>query len=214
MAKTPAAVRALLEEVWAPARRRAVEERDALQGLANDEGLNGEIEAQDWRYYSEKTRRARYAIDEAELKPYFCLDNMIAAAFHLQSACSACVSRSAKGFALHHPDARAFEVFDRGGRHVALFLGDYFARPSKRSGAWMSAFRVQHKLAGDIRPIHRNVRNAERGGEQALLSIDDARTLFHEFGHALHGMLSDVTYPRTGGHQLGSRFRRTALAVV
>src|SRR5262249_33953970 len=147
----PDAVRALLEEVWTPARARALEERDALQSLANREGFNAEVEAQDWRYYTEKVRHADYAIDDAELKPYFSLDNMVAAAFYTAERLFGLRFEERKGLALHHPDARAFEVFDRDGRHVALFIGDYFARSSKRSGAWMSALRDQHKLDGDVR---------------------------------------------------------------
>ncbi|MDQ4136465.1 MAG: M3 family metallopeptidase, partial [Pseudomonadota bacterium] len=112
------------------------------------------------------------------------------------------------GLPVYHPDVRVFEVRDAAGRHVGLFLGDYFARPSKRSGAWMSSFRVQEKLAGDIRPIIVNVMNFSKGAEgaPALLSFDDARTLFHEFGHALHGLLSDVTYPLIAGTNVATDF--------
>mgnify|MGYP001254170205 FL=1 len=206
MAKTPEAVRDLLGQVWPKAVSRALEEREALAGLARAEGSDARVAAWDWRYLAEKERKARYDLDEAELRPYFQLDNMIRAAFACAERLFGLRFKEVEGLELYHPDVRAFEVSDRKGNHVGLFLGDYFARPSKRSGAWMSSFRTQHKLAsgaaGDgIRPIIVNVMSFARGaeGEPTLLSYDDARTLFHEFGHALHGLLSDVTYPTISG---------------
>ncbi len=208
MAKTPENVRKLLDAVWQPAKARAAQERDALQALANREGANGEIEAHDWRYYSEKLRKAEFDIDDAELKPYLSLDSMIAAAFHAAGRLFDIEFVENTELKLYHPDARAFEVRDRSGKHIALFIGDYFARPSKRSGAWMSNFRDQNRLDGEVRPIIVNVMNFSKpaAGRPALLSLDDARTLFHEFGHALHGMLSDVTYPRISGTSVSRDF--------
>lgn len=208
MARTPDAVRELLENVWSPAKARAEREAQALAGLARDLGDNAEIAPWDWRYYSEKLRMRDHALDEAEIKPYFQLENMIEAAFAAANRLFGIWFREVTDLKLYHPDVRAWEVRDAAGHHVGLFLGDYFARPSKRSGAWMSAFRSQEKLAGDIRPIIVNVMNFAKApaGEPSLLTFDDARTLFHEFGHALHGLLSDVTYPLVSGTSVARDF--------
>lgn len=208
MAKTPERVRALLDQVWAKGRARALAERDDMQAIAEAEGTNFPIAAHDWRYYAEKARAARFAIDEAQVKRHFELENVRAAAFDAAGRLFGLTFEEKTGLDLYHPDVRAFEAKDRDGRHVALFLADDFARPSKRSGAWMSAFRSQEKLAGDVRPIILNVLNVASpgAGRSALLSLDEARTLFHEFGHALHGMLSDVTYPRISGTSVSSDF--------
>ena len=201
MATTPKAVRELLGRVWPAAVAKAKEESAALQKLAQREGVNAAIAPWDWRYYAEKERAARYALDEAEVRQHFELEAMIAAAFDTASRLFGLRFSERTDLKLYHADVRSWDVTDAEGRHVALFLGDYFARPSKRSGAWMSSFRSQQKLSGDIRPIVVNVLNFARGGEgqPTLLSFDDARTLFHEFGHGLHGMLSDVTYPSLSG---------------
>jgi peptidyl-dipeptidase Dcp len=203
MAGTPAAVRDLLMRVWAPARAKALADAAVLQGLMQAEGVNGDLEAWDWRYYSEKRRKAEHDLDEAALKPYLSLEAMIGAAFD-------CAHRlfglefAPLDVPLYHPDARAWEV-TRDGRHVAVFIGDYFARGSKRSGAWCSAIRSQRKLGGDVQPVVVNVCNFAKG-DPALLSYDDARTLFHEFGHALHQMLSDVTYGFISGTSVARDF--------
>jgi peptidyl-dipeptidase Dcp len=207
MAKTPAAARRLLDEVWARARARALAERDDLQKLIAQEGGNFALAPWDWRYYAEKLRKARYDLDEAEIKPYLQLDRMIAAAFETARRLFG-LTFTAVDVPLYHEDARAYEVKDADGRHVGLFIGDYFARPSKHSGAWMTALRDQEKLRGDVKPIIVNVCNFSKpvDGEPALLSFDDARTLFHEFGHALHGLLSNVTYPLLAGTAVPSDF--------
>jgi len=208
MAKTPDAVRDLLTKVWKPAKARAAQEAEKLQALANSEGANFKIAPWDWRYYSEKVRKAEYDLDEAEIKPYFQLDKMIDAAFETANRLFGLTFKELGDMPVYHPDVRVFEVKDANDNHVALFLGDYFARSSKRSGAWMSAFRSQEKLKDDIRPIIVNVMNFAQApeGEAALLTFDDARTLFHEFGHALHGMLSDVTFPRISGTSVARDF--------
>jgi len=208
MAKTPDAVQDLLNTVWAPARERALAERDALQALADAEGSGFKLAAWDWRYYADKLRKARYDLDAAEIKPYLQLEKIIEAAFETAHRLFGLTFHPRNDVPLYHRDVRAWEIRDRDGRHVGLFLGDYFARPSKRSGAWMSGFRMQEKLAGDIRPIIVNVMNFAKGapGEASLLSIDDAHTLFHEFGHALHGLLSDVTYPSIAGTKVATDF--------
>jgi peptidyl-dipeptidase Dcp len=200
MAKTPEAVRALLMQVWAPAALRAREEGEELQRAVQAQGGNFPLAAWDWRYFAEKVRKQRFDVDEAEIKPYLQLENVIAAAFYVANRLFGVTFTERRGLPVYHPDVRAFEVTS-GGRHVGVFLGDYFARPSKRSGAWMSGWRRQEKLGGDIHPIVVNVMNFAKAapGEPTLLSLDDARTLFHEFGHALHGLLSDVTYPAVSG---------------
>ncbi|MEM0943187.1 MAG: M3 family metallopeptidase [Pseudomonadota bacterium] len=203
MAKTPDRVRDLLMRVWVPARARAAEEAAALQEMASAEGANINIEAWDWRHYAEKLRKRDYDLDEAETKPYLTLDAVIEAAFAVAGRLFN-LSFQPVDAVLHHPDARAWEV-TREGEHIALFVGDYFARPSKRSGAWMSGLRSQQKLSEPGRPIILNTCNFAKG-DPTLLTFDDARTLFHEFGHALHGMLSDVTYPMISGTSVARDF--------
>ena len=207
MAKTPAAARKLLDEVWGRARAKANSERDALQKMITQEGGNFALAPWDWRYYAEKLRKAKYDLDEAEIKPYFQLDKMVEAAFETARRLFG-LSFTPVSVPLYHADARAWEVKDKSGAHVGLFIGDYFARGSKHSGAWMTSLRDQEKLQGDIRPVILNVCNFSKpaAGEPALLSFDDARTLFHEFGHALHGLLSNVTYPLLAGTSVPSDF--------
>ena len=201
MAKTPQAVRGLLDRVWAPARDRAMADRDAMQAMVQDEGHNFALAPWDWRYYAEKLRKARYDVDEAAIKPYFQLDRIIEAAFHTANRLFGLTFKPLTGIPAWHDDVRVWEVRAADGRHMGLFFGDYFARPSKHSGAWMTTIRDQEKLKADIRPLVINVMNFNKAaaGEPTLLSFDDARTLFHEFGHALHGLLSDVTYPAISG---------------
>ena len=203
MAGTPAAVRDLLMRVWTPARAKALADAAVLQGLMQAEGVNGDLEAWDWRYYSEQRRKAEHDLDEAALKPYLSLDAMIGAAFDCATRLFG-LAFTPLDVPLYHPDARAWEV-TRNGKHVAVFIGDYFARGSKRSGAWCSAIRSQRRLGGDVQPVVVNVCNFAKG-DPALLSYDDARTLFHEFGHALHQMLSDVTYGFISGTSVARDF--------
>ncbi|MGA7326445.1 MAG: M3 family metallopeptidase [Rhodomicrobium sp.] len=208
MAKTPDSARNLLEEVWSRARQKAESERAALETMAQAEGYNEPLAAWDWHHYAERRRKAEFSIDGAALKPYFELDNMISAAFHTANRLFGLSFKETAAIPVYHPDVRAWEVMDRTGEVVGVFLGDYFNRPSKRSGAWMSSFRKQEKLRGEILPIIVNVLNFTKGGEGAptLLSLDDARTLFHEFGHGLHGLLSDVTYCGLSGTSVDRDF--------
>ncbi len=201
MAKTPDAARKLLISVWEPAKARAAREEHELQALAAAEGDNYGVEPWDWRYLAEQRRKAAFDLDEGEIKPYFQLDRMIEAAFYTATKLFGLHFAPRSDIELYHPDARAWDVKDESGATIALFIGDYFARASKRSGAWMSSFRDQNKLDGAVLPIVINVMNFAKApkGEASLLSFDDARTLFHEFGHGLHGMLSDVTYPLLSG---------------
>jgi peptidyl-dipeptidase Dcp len=208
MARTPDAVRDLLERVWKPARARALADRDEMQGLIAAEGGNFALAAWDWRYYAEKLRLQRANFDDDAIKPYLTLDHMIAAAFDCATRLFGITFSERKDIPVWHGDVRVWEVRDREGRHKALFYGDYFARPSKRSGAWMTSLRDQQRLDGEITPLVINVCNFSRGaeGEPALLSPDDARTLFHEFGHGLHGMLSNVLFPSLSGTSVFTDF--------
>ncbi|MFC3072271.1 M3 family metallopeptidase [Shinella pollutisoli] len=206
MAKTPEAVNGLLMQVWEKAVARARAEEAELAALVAEEGGNHAVMPWDWRYYAERLRAKKFSFSEAELKPYLQLENIIAACFDVAGRLFGIRAVEKTGVPVYHPDVRVFEIRDADDRLVAMFLGDYFARSSKRSGAWMSAYQSQHRLPlpngakGEI-PIVYNVCNFARPaqGQPALLSLDDARTLFHEFGHALHGMLSDVTYPSVSG---------------
>ncbi|KIN74846.1 Peptidyl-dipeptidase Dcp protein [Sulfitobacter guttiformis KCTC 32187] len=203
MAKTPAAVRDLLMQVWEPAKAQANADADVLTAMMHADGVNGDLAPWDWRYYAEKRRAQEHDLDEAALKPYFQLDRMIEASF-------ACATKlfglkfKPLDVPLYHADCRAWEV-TRNGEHVAVFIGDYFARGSKRSGAWCSAMRSQAKFPKVQAPVVINVCNFAKGNP-ALLSYDDARTLFHEFGHALHQMLSNVTYESVSGTSVARDF--------
>jgi peptidyl-dipeptidase Dcp len=203
MAGTPEAVRDLLMQVWAPARDKALADAEKLEAMLHADGHDGPLEPWDWRFYAERLRRAEHDLDEAALKPYLALKNMIAAAFDCAQRLFGLEFRPLD-VPLYHPDARAWEV-TRNGRHMAVFIGDYFARASKRSGAWCSTMRSQRKLGGEVRPVVVNICNFAKG-DPALLSYDDARTLFHEFGHALHQMLSDVTYGFISGTSVARDF--------
>jgi peptidyl-dipeptidase Dcp len=203
MAKTPQAVRDLLMAVWEPAKAQANSDAEKLTEMMHADGVNGDLEPWDWRFYSARRCQELHDLDEAELKPYFQLDRMIEASFD-------CATRL---FGLHfkpldvplyHADCRAWEV-TRDGAHVAVFIGDYFARGSKRSGAWCSAMRSQAKFPEVQAPVVINVCNFAKGSP-AMLSYDDARTLFHEFGHALHQMLSNVTYESVSGTSVARDF--------
>ena len=207
MAKTPQTARALLEKVWTPAKARALEERDALQALIAEEGGNFQLAAWDWRYYAEKLRKARYDLDEAEIMPYFQLDKMIEAAFYTAGRLFGLSFTPRGDVPVYHPDVRVWEV-TKDGTPVGLFYGDYYARSSKRGGAWMSSFRDQENLDAPVSPLIVNNCNFPKpaAGKPALLSFDEAKTLFHEFGHAMHGMLSKVRFPRLSGTNVAQDF--------
>ncbi|MBV9331774.1 MAG: M3 family metallopeptidase, partial [Alphaproteobacteria bacterium] len=204
MAATPEGARALLERVWPKARQRAEEERAALQSLIAEEGGNFALAGWDWRYYAEKLRKRQFDLDEAEIKAYLQLPKMIEAAFYTAGKLFGLTFEPRNDVPVYHPDVRVFEV-KRNGKHVGLFYGDYYARPSKRSGAWMTSFREQERLKGSRTPIVVNTCNFSKG-DPALLGIDEARTLFHEFGHGLHGLLSNVRYPRLSGTNVARDF--------
>jgi peptidyl-dipeptidase Dcp len=202
MAGTPAAVRELLQRVWEPAKRRAAAERVELQALAAGLGHAGAIEPWDWRYFAEKVRQQRFAVDDAQVKPYFPLDRVLAAAFDCAGRLFKLTFVERPDLQAYHADVRAFEV-RREDQVIGLFLSDNFARPNKRSGAWMSAYRKQSRrpTGEPVIPIIVNNNNFAKaaGTEPTLLSLDDVRTLFHEFGHGLHGLLSNVSYETLSG---------------
>jgi peptidyl-dipeptidase Dcp len=198
MAQTPEAAEMLLRRVWEPAKRKSAAERADLAAAALADGLNEPIAPWDWRYYAEKVRQQKYAVDEAAVKPYFVLDNIVEAAFDSAGRLFGIRFVPRPDCPAYHPDVRAYEVQDPAGRAIGLFLHDNFARPGKRSGAWMSSYREQQNLDGAVLPIVVNNNNFAKG-DPTLLSFDDAHTLFHEFGHGLHGLLSNVRYPSQSG---------------
>lgn len=208
MAKTPKAVHDLLDPVWEKALEKAAADQKELERLAVAAGSNEQFAAWDWRFYQEKLRAEKFAFDEAELKPYLQLDHVIAACFDVATKLFGLTFEEKKGIAGWHPDARVFVVRNADGSERALFLADYFARSSKRSGAWMSALQSGYKLGKGAKPIIYNIMNFAKPpvGEAALLSVDEAKTLFHEFGHALHGMLTDVTWPSVSGTSVSRDF--------
>lgn len=198
MAQHPDAAERLLRAAWEPALRRAAEERAELEALARAEGHDGAIEAWDWRFWAERARRAKHDFDGAALKPYLELEAMLRAVFDTATRLFGVRFEERRDIPLYHPDVRAFEVLDADGAHRGVFLLDNFARTGKRSGAWMSSFRVADALDGRVAPIVVNNNNLAKSSP-TLLSFDDARTLFHEFGHALHGLLSTARYPSQSG---------------
>jgi peptidyl-dipeptidase Dcp len=197
MAGTPEAVARLTSQVWEAGLKRAGQERDRLLQAASADGLNGDLQGWDWLFYAERVRRAEYDIDETEVKQYFTLENMQRAAFDTATRLFGITFVERPDIPMYHPDVRVYDVQDAG-RHIALFIADPYARADKRSGAWMSSYRDQENLDGPVTPIIVNTNNFTKGAP-SLLSYDDAETLFHEFGHALHGLLSQVRYPSQSG---------------
>ncbi len=197
MAKNPKAVYDFLMKIWKPALQAAKKERDEMQAMAKKEGKDFNIEPWDWWYYAEKTRKAKYDLDENELRPYFLLENVRKGAFDVAGKLYGITFTERKDIPVYSEEVTIFEVKRTDGSHVGILYTDYFPRPGKRAGAWCSAYRRQHRL-GDtfVTPLMYNVGNFSRptGDMPALLSLEEAGTLFHEFGHALHGLLSNITY--------------------
>jgi len=206
MAGSPEKVTELLMAVWEPAKLMANRDAKILTEMMKTDGFDEKFLPSDWRYYSEKRRVAEHDLNETELKPYFQLNQMIKASFHCAKKLFNLDFRQIDT-PMYHPDVMAWEV-TRENKHIAIFIGDYFARPSKRSGAWCSRFRGQSSMDKDQRPITVNVCNFAKApeGQQCLLNFDDARTLFHEFGHALHSMLSNVKYAYISGTSVARDF--------
>jgi peptidyl-dipeptidase Dcp len=213
MAGTRSAVAGLLNDVWPRALQAVRREEAELEEVrraaaaAGEAGAQGRLEPWDWRFWAERVRRERYAVDDAEVKPYFRLENVVAAAFDCAERLFGLRFTPRAGLPVYHPDVTAYEVHDAAGALVGLFLQDNFARPTKRSGAWMSSLRLQRRNVAAGAPAHERLpvilnNNNFARGEPTLLSLDDARTLFHEFGHGLHGLMSDVTYHRLSGTQV------------
>ncbi|HET6440234.1 MAG TPA: M3 family metallopeptidase [Anaeromyxobacter sp.] len=204
MAKTPERALSLMGAVWPAAVARVHEEVAEMQALADREAAGIRIEPWDYRYYAEKVRKARFDVDENVLKPYLQLERLREAMFFVAGRLFDLHFQPARGVPVYHPDVRVFEVKDGAGRLVGLWYLDPFARPGKRSGAWMEAYRDQESFDGAVLPIVSNNANFVKGapGEPVLLSWDDASTLFHEFGHALHGLLSRVSYPSLSGTEV------------
>jgi peptidyl-dipeptidase Dcp len=203
MAKTPDNVRDLLMNVWEPAKSAAERDAKILSAMLHTDGINDALQTWDWRYYAEQRRKAEFDLDEAEIKPFFELSNMINASFHVAGRLFGLQFEPIE-LDLYHPDCKSWRV-TRFGADVAVFIGDYFARGSKRSGAWCSAMRSQTNYPSPEIPIVVNVCNFAKG-DPCLLSTDDVRTLFHEFGHALHQMLSNVTYRSLSGTSVARDF--------
>lgn len=200
-ARTPAAVDQLLAQLAPPAVANARREAADIQAIIDAEHGGFQLAAYDWDFYSERVRRARYAFDESQLRPYFELNHVLQdGVFYAAHRLYGLTFKERHDLPVYQPDVRVFEVFDADGQPLALFLADYFARPAKRGGAWMSAYISQSELLG-TKPVVANHLNIPKppAGEPALLTFDEVRTMFHEFGHALHGMFSRVRYPRFSG---------------
>ncbi len=207
MAGSAENVEALLMQVWAPAKARAQADAARFTEMLHAQGVNGALEPWDWRFYAERRRKAEHDLDEAEVKPYLTLEAMIGAVFDTAHRLFGLSMREFDA-PLWTPDIRAWEV-TRNGQPLAVFLGDFHARPGKRSGAWCSTLQSQHKIGAGQRPIVINVCNftpPEEPGAHSYLSWDDAHTLFHEFGHALHNILSDVSWPSIAGTSVARDF--------
>jgi len=202
MASNPDNVYALLDKLWTPALKRSRQEREEMQEIIKAEGNNFELQPWDWWYYAEKLKKAKYNMDEEELRPYFQVENVINGVFGLASRLWGIKFEERDDILKYHPDVKIFEVKEADGSHIGILYTDYFPRESKRAGAWMDVFRKQYKKDGEmVYPIIYNVGNFSKpiGDKPALLSLDEVHTLFHEFGHALHGLLSDCTYELISG---------------
>jgi peptidyl-dipeptidase Dcp len=201
MAKTPEQAMELMLAVWKPAVARVHEEVADMQAIADKEGAQIRIEPWDYRYYAEKVRKAKYDLDADEIKPYLQLEKLREGMFWVAGRLFGFQFTALEGIPVCHPDVRVWQVKDAAGRHVGLWYFDPYARSGKRSGAWMNAYRSQERFDGEVTTIVSNNSNFVKGkpGEAVLVSWEDARTLFHEFGHALHGLSSNVSYPSLSG---------------
>lgn len=208
MAKTPAAAAGLMDRVWRPGLVQAQREAAELQAMIDRDGAGFKLEAWDWRYYSDRVRRDRFAYDGAAIRQHLSLEKVRGAAFSAAERLYGLRFTRRDDIPVYHPDVTAWSVENDDGTPVGLIYTDYFARPEKHGGAWMGSLRVQEKMDGAVRPIVYTVANFTRGGGDggALMTLDEARTLFHEFGHALHALLSDVTFPSLAGTAVARDF--------
>ncbi len=202
MAQTPDRVFDLLERVWEPALARATDEAADLQAMIDSEGGGFSLQPWDWWYYADKVQTERYDFDVASVKPYFELDNVLAGTLDIATRLFGITFEERTDIPVYQQDVKVYDVKDADGTHLAVFYTDYFTRASKRGGAWMNTYREQSKVDGrDIRPLIANHANFSKpvGDDPALLTLDEVKTLFHEFGHALHGILADGTYESLSG---------------
>lgn len=209
MAKQPEEVYKLLDQLWKPALARAKMEAKELQEMIAAEGHDFKLEAWDWWYYSEKLRKEKYELDDEMLRPYFQLENVIDGVFSLATKLYGITFEERKDIPKYHEDVRVFEVKEADGTHIGILYTDYFPRESKRGGAWMGSFRKQMMLGGaNVSPLVFNVGNFSKptAEKPSLLSFDEVLTLFHEFGHGLHGLLSKCTYTRLSGTAVATDF--------
>ena len=209
MAENPENVAKLLDDLWKPAIAKAKTEAYDIKQEIEASGESFDPEAYDWRYYAEKIRQKRYSISENELKPYFSLANVTQGAFDVATKLWGITFKELDNMPVYHEDVQVYEVLDKDGSHLGVFYAYFFPRDSKRSGAWMSSYRSQTTVNGErLAPIITNVCNFTKpvGDTPALLTFDEASTLFHEFGHALHGLLSDVTYRSLSGTSVSRDF--------
>jgi peptidyl-dipeptidase Dcp len=209
MAKNPENVYKLLNNVWKPALERAKKEAEELQRIIYKEGKNFKLQPWDWWYYAEKLKKEKYDFDDSILRPYFKLENVIKGVFYVANKLYGLQFIERNDIPKYHPDVRVFEVKDANGSHIGILYTDYFPRASKRGGAWMNSFRKQSRIGGkEIRPVVTNNGNFSKpvGDKPSLLSIEEVLTLFHEFGHALHGLLSNCTYPILSGTSVSRDF--------
>lgn len=207
MAKTPENVYALCNQIWKAALPNAKAEAAELQKFINRSGGKFKLAPWDWRYYSEKLKKQKFGLDETEISQYFPLEKVREGAFYVANKLYGVTFTQLHDIPVPHPDALAFEVKDADGSHIGILYADYFPRASKGSGAWMEAYRPQSKLLHST-PVITNVCNFTKptGDTPSLLTFDEACTLFHEFGHALHGLLSECTYPRVSGTSVARDF--------
>jgi peptidyl-dipeptidase Dcp len=209
MAKTPRHVYDLLDELWKPALARSKAERDEMQKMIDAEGGNFKLASWDWWYYAERVKKQKYDFDDAAMRPYFVLDNVRKGAFETAHKLFGITFEERTDLPKYNDEVRTFEVKDKDGKHLAVYYVDYYPRPGKRAGAWMSEYRKQSRENGkEVTPVIVNVASLSRptADEPALLSLDEVSTLFHEFGHALHGMLSNVTYNSLSGTAVAQDF--------
>jgi len=202
MLDTPDKVYDLLGKVWPAALKAAKEERDRMKAMAEAEGKDHDIMPWDWWYYAEKIKKRDYNLDESEIRPYLKVDNVINGTFILAEKLFGLQFEEQDNIPQYHPDVRTYTVKNEAGELIGIYLSDWFYRSSKRGGAWMNTYRDQSNMDGDrVNPIVVNVGNFTKpsGDKPSLLSQDEALTLFHEFGHALHGLLSECTYPSISG---------------
>jgi peptidyl-dipeptidase Dcp len=208
MAKTPQTVMEFLDNLNEPAGKLAVKEAEELQNLIEKEGKSFKLQPWDWAYYSQKLKMQKYDLDDEVLRPYFKMENVMSGLFEVVNKLYGLKFEERKDIPVYHKEVKVYEVKESNGSHIGIIYTDYFPRDSKRGGAWMDAYRFQSKVDGDVTPLVVNVGNLTSPTEErpSLLTLGEVETIFHEFGHALHGLLSDVTYPTLSGYRVAWDF--------